>query len=431
MLNRSSKLLVTVLALVMTACSPGGGPRTESVKPDQHSQDKETPKSSGTANEQAEALLDQGEALLTPENFTKSQDKFHAALALSPENPRAKFWVAMDDFLVDAHGMFKRVHPYYKSIEGGEERYNKLTASYRATAGLPLTRFFFTGTEDIHTTAEFSELFDRLRLSSAVVRKTLAAIRDSEFTITIPEVFAANNGHDHSCPGLSFGPIKFQPGESLCSTALVGQVGLNTSDFDQLSSIFSGMQLYLELLTAYRINQDAFYSQIGKPIQTKREAKEFVTKLFNGADGTLVRPKPFIDLQDMGAQGFLAMRYQQDHQATECPRGELNPSNRKGYLFSNGNCIALTESPDYRERDLRSVEALADGRPVVAANGTSEVDYVEIANHPPANIKELFPIRFDSCANVTDVKTQKFPKIFHFLDKDRVFAEKYCQRAQP
>ena len=409
-----SAVLSGILAtLMLSSCGPlPAHPQASSA-----ANDPETKKTDGKNSHNpdvAENLADEGEALLLPKTLDQAHEKFIAAVEADSENARARFWVSASELFLELKGFGRRVRPLYLQTPGGEARYEAFFGnefnSHRNTS--PGWQFVVSGQEDIRTGAEFTEWMDRVRLKVFNMRKTLKEIRDSEFNITLPKVLLNRPG-DSICGLLSFGPIRYRSSDDVCGQATAGTVGLNRADFDTIGMHLSYLQLELDLWTAYRLNPLAIFASLGKQTSTQ----EFLELALKDADGSVSRPKPFINLREMASEALLSIRYQMENQNTLCPTGYSNPNNRKGYLISVGNCYPIYSDHNEYERTIDTVEAFLAGRPTLLRDN-SILDFNELIDNPPQNIHEVLPLKFNSCGKISGMQTAKFPKIFVQIKSD-------------
>ena len=413
-----------ILALLAGACaSPLPGQPGASLT--------ETKTSNPGANDadSSEILADEGEALLLPETLDRAREKFRLSVEKNAENARALFWLSLSDLFLEMKGIVLRVKPVYLRLPDGEKRYEAFAQRFSSQASSGPGRIFFQRTQtSIQTGHELNEWMDRVRLRLINLRTTIRKIRDIEITISLPRGLIANTNFEgrEGCGLLSFGPVRFRPGEDLCFEGGSGSIGINRADYDVIASALAVNQIMLELWTAYSMNPEALLLSFDDHIESREAAERFVKNLFTrGHDGRLTRPEPLTGIKELAADTVLALRHELENQRELCPLGYTHPDNRKGYLVAVGRCLPVAGSRNYQYRQIEAFEAFVNGQPVDFGEG-KRVNFTRLFKNAPKNIKEIMPFEFDECGNLLTFNTKPFEPYLENVTFRRATPD--CQR---
>ncbi len=415
-----------LLVTLSSACSPN---ERHLVVKENSPEKKPTGKvdGGGTSTDAADTLADEGEALLEGVKLNDAFGKFNEALKINPENHRAIFWRASLRPILDLKGIARRMGPLYMQATGNSGRYQAMQNQLRKSNSTALDTFFNDGPEDIKTPEELQEWMDRFRNSIVSFRHELRAIRDAELSIAVPSFLYTGKSSEMECRSVSFGPVRFDGLEGNCGKSSGNTIGVNRADLEAILATAGVYQAYLELWTAYRINPMALTNGNQKPITSRESAQDAVKALLNvNRGGELRQAKPFSGIRDLTTEMITGLKFIQEHQQELCSHGYSTPENRKGYLIAAGLCIEYSSGEDKNEatRTLRSFEAFLTGRPldIVIDGTTAKFNAMEMFEHPPKDLKDLAPFKFDNCGTLIELNGKALDPYFPGSDVNSLLA---------
>lgn len=418
---KTTLLATAVLAtLTLTACG-ANKPTSFNSSVDLASIRAGVENGSETPQEAAEEIALAAEQLAQSANFPYVANVANEALALDPNNSRAKFWKAVSGPIMQMKGLATRVEPLAK----------KNTARYRAyvsardelKSSLPmkgLRDFAFKGKKDIESEVQIQETISRVTLKLDELRKTLKELRGQELTINMT-------------PEMLEGDLSLEDAQKLCEVAHPSQdvydfkncdfsrkleVKLNDADLEMIQQAVAGVQVYVGIMNSYSLE--------GVIAESEKDSSEdpFARLVKNPKFGTLRDGRTLAVLPEIAADASLAIRSALALQAELCGNDTEGNWKREGYALSSGSC-AMPESGV--EVAMQTLELLSKQATPVAfmVNGVSKtatVDMVSFSKKPVQDLRTLIPTAVDACGNTTNIGDKTVAGLFPNGDVLEVFA---------
>lgn len=266
---------------------------------------------------------------------------------------------------------------------------------------------------------------DHVRISIADFRQTLRELRDLDqtrdtvFSIHIPNgIPFLKGGPVHTnCADSTYGPIHTEPLESACNPMASQSVTLNRADFEALLYGAAIVQANLEIWTAYFVNPAATLVLVTAPggIDTRKNSELFVKSLLRTQSGGTLRMKtPLEGMNGLTSDIIGALRYVLDNQQTLCSAGRASPENRRGFLFSLGQCVSVEWGQAPKEQQIvEGLEAILDERPIYYSGFEKyPVRVHEFIAHPLTDLKDLAPMTFSDKGRLTNFNPSKLSSVF-------------------
>lgn len=374
--------------------------------------------------EKAERLAEAAERLLLPGSFMYSHDIAEAALAIDPENRKARLIHALTAPAMELKGIFTRIEPLAKSKPAQYGEFKRFTRDLkRSNPESAVTRFLFDGPKDIHTEREFQEVVARFTAKLDELRLTLKNLKNGpELSIYINEPafkeMALNNAIKN-CVVREIGPMYFDI--SRCDLSSAYERKLNRADFEMLQHIVAGYQVYLTILNGWDLS-----GVYAKSHLMTDDPNQVMDLLFQDPQfGTLRETHGYGAIPETLQDALIGAQYALDMQPSLCRMGVDHPNNRPGYAFENGLCISRDNDLD---TTLVIIEKMLQGPTEISlTSGDKEIkttiDALAPIRTPIADLRSLRPTELDACGQVTKIGDSTVGGLFPNGDFNDIIAE--------
>lgn len=354
--------------------------------------------------EKAERFAQAAERLLLPTSFMYSHEIAEIALALDPENRKARLIRAITAPAMELKGIIKRIEPLMKTQPQTYGNYKRFVRDLKnLNPESAVTRFLLSGPADILTEREFQEVVARFTAKLDELRLTLKDLKNGpELSLYInDQAFKekALNEAVKECTVTQVEPLHFDI--SKCDLSKAYERQLNRADFEALQHMVAGFQVYLTILNGW--DMTGVYSKAHLLTEDPSQAMEvlFADPQF----GTLRETHGFGAIPETLHDALIGVQYALDMQPSLCRMGTEHPNNRPGYVFDHGICIS-------RENDIDTVlvlvEKMLQGPTEISfVSGDKEtkttIDVLAPIRTPIADLRTLLPVEYNACGEIKKI----------------------------
>jgi hypothetical protein len=378
-------------------------------------------------SDKAERLAEAAERLLTGESFMYASEVAEQALAIDPQNRKARLISKLVAPAMEFRGVIARIEPLIMKRPADYAGYAETKAQLLRYPEKALTKFLLDGPADIQTERDAQELIGRFTARLDELRATLNDLKTGdEITLTInPEEAKRGALAKAASKCVVYNPNPYQYEMTNCDYSSAYEVKLNRADMEAIQHLVAGYQTYLTVLNAWDLT--GIYTK-GNKLSRSPEAA-FAQLLENKNFGTLRNNQGLGVIPNLIKDAVIGTRYAMSIQNQLCPDGQETEGARDGYLFSRGICVSVQKST---ERTLALIELALKG-PTSIVTGPEypnavTVDAGRLFTAPVADIRNEAPIRFTSCGTISSVGTGTLNGLFPTGDLNRLLEknEKEC-----
>lgn len=376
--------------------------------------------------EKAKELTDSAEEILTTNNFLEANKVASLAVSTNPKDAKAGFIKSLTECLIKLKGFVIRSKPLFKNDTKAYENFKKGFSS-----SLVSEKFFLDGSPEFFVEKDLQEYFDELIKSFENLNYFLSHNKNAEISIKYLPLFERNLNKSFvdACELKITKQFEYEidcPDEKIRH-----QIDLNRADFEELQLFVNITLIYFNFLNAYDLTGylEALHRYDDR--QENDKATFFNDLLNNKSFGLLRENSKINQIQNLGIDSMLALRWFIDNPKLACPKGAgVNP-NRIGMLFFEGLCIDnyfnsfLNDYMNFFKGVPKDLELKDSGRSI-----KTKTNYISFTQKPPKDIRDLGPFTFNPCGDLISVGDPTMAGIFPNQDANTVIPlqQKKCEK---
>lgn len=376
--------------------------------------------------EKAKELTDSAEDILTTNNYVEANKVASLAVSTNPKDVKAGFIKSLTECLIKLKGFVIRSKPLFKNDTKAYENFKKGFSS-----NLVSEKFFLDGSPEFFAEKDLQEYFDELVKSFENLNYFLNHHKNAEFAIKSLPLFERdlNKSFVDACELKITKQFDY---EINCPDEQVRhQINLNRADFEELQLFVNITLIYFNFLNAYDLTG---YLEAFHRYEDRQEIDKtaFFNDLLNNKSFGLLRENTKMNqIQNLGIESMLAVRWFMDNPKLACPKGAgVNP-NRVGMLFFEGLCIDkyfnsfLIDSMNFFKGVPKDLELKDSGRSI-----KTKTNYISFSQKPPRDIRDLGPFAFNACGDLISVGDPTMGGIFPNQDANTVLPlqQRKCEK---
>ncbi len=369
-----------------------------------------------TPSQKADRLAATAEQLLSMQGFVYAAEIADQALMMDPANLKAGFLKALIAPIIVHKGIMVRLKPLAeKTPEGAAKHATSIADIKKNWPNSTFKDFVLDGQPDIKDEADFQAYLDESTLAWSNLRKFAKANKNKELTIRVTDgmMQGMNERYGQACEVRQVSPMNY---DWKCPeiTSLY-EVKLNLADFEMVQHFAAMMEVYFSYLGSYDLSGAIDFAIRNEGVELPA-SYVFNELLKNPKFGLLRTENAFKRTQELGLDYISAARWVLANQNILCKAGESSVKNRYGFLFPDGIC-AQADAETYN--GLRKAEGILRGALVeITVSGLEKPNYLTMVQpakfleNPMKDFRQLMPIRFNKCDEITRVADDSFFGVF-------------------
>lgn len=389
-------------------------------------------KSELSRSEAAEEIAKGAEQLVYAKGFEQADRVAADALKLDPANLRAGFIKALLEPLILLKGIVVRLQPLAERNPALKKNWDHTVAALKSQPDYMLNSYYLDGNPEISTEKELQNYLDKLIAALEHFRLFVRDHRNSEITMMSSPMFIqnANSRYAYRCKITETANRSY---ELVCPPSSARhQVTLNRADFEIIQSAIGFYELYLALPNGYDLTGTV------ESIKEMNGASEILTKdyqkivddiMAHAEFGTLRIPNTMSKARSWGLDILNSVLWANENVKLLCSMGSEHPQNRPGYLFDKGLCVIDAFKPHLEkvEKVVKSNQevpfdfSLGHGNMV-----TVQMNVFALFEKPMESLKQLGPLKIDSCGNLVELRDPTIAGLFPNGDAITAFGNPKC-----
>lgn len=421
-------------AMAISACSNDKSQHKDQGLASQTVNSAELEAQSSSKEETAEKLALAAEKMaLNPGGFIYASELIDKSLNMDPQNNRARFYKAVVAPFMAQRGIWARIKPLVAKQTLEQQQDFEKTVSQMPESGIK--EFLLDGKPDIDTLADVQKHLASTRQAFLQSRDLMQSLKKTELNANFTIYSAGNEGTDadiiRSCS-----PKKLAEGVyeiPHCQYQAVIPLKMTRPDFEAISLSLTTLAVgYTGIFTAYSLEGA---EQITKALHEVEETNGYVDYQTGLAivkshpQFLKIRdPKALKDILSIGNEGMDALKYVLKHQPELCRKGQPNPKNRPGYLFSGGFCAnadashAVVSLNAFLNGPVQVVKEIDDRAGYKSEDRyLTEINIEHVLQTPIQDLRDVLPVSIDPNTSQVRFSDNSLGGLFPHNDADAFY----------